>query len=77
MRVGNYPKTQSNEKDIDLNIKNDTAITQEVVTWGEIDRKVEKIDGKSLKDYTLTEYLNYNFGAMVFLPIPYELGECE
>ena len=42
---------------------------KKVVTWGEIDRKVEKIDGKSLKDYTLTEYLNYNFGAMVFLPI--------
>lgn len=50
---------------------------KKVVTWGEIDRKVEKIDGKSLKDYTLTEYLSYNFGAMVFLPIPYELGECE
>lgn len=68
---------QSNGKDIDSHIQDNATIAQSVVTWGEIDRKVEKIDGKSLKDYTLTEYLNYNFGAMVFLPIPYELGECE
>ena len=29
--------------------------------------------------YTPTpqQYLSYNFGAMVILPIPYELGECE
>lgn len=59
---------QSNGKDIDLNIKN-AAITQEVVTWGEIDRKLDQP--------TLADYLSYNFGAMVFLPIPYELGECE
>ncbi|EFR47723.1 hypothetical protein HCCG_02272 [Helicobacter cinaedi CCUG 18818 = ATCC BAA-847] len=68
---------QSNGKDIDSHIQDNATIAQSVVTWGEIDRKVEKIDGKSLKDYTLTEYLSYNFGAMVFLPIPYELGECE
>lgn len=68
---------QSNGKDIDSHIQDNATITQSVVTWGEIDRKVEKAERKSLKDYTLTEYLSYNFGAMVILPIPYELGECE
>lgn len=68
---------QNNENDINSCTQDNATITQSVVTWGKIDRKVEKIDGKSLKDYTLTEYLSYNFGAMVFLPIPYELGECE
>lgn len=60
---------QSNGKDIDLNIKNDVTITQKVVTWGKIDKKLEQS--------TLTDYLSYNFGSLVILPIPYELGECE
>ena len=59
---------QSNGKDIDLNTQKE-EIKQEVFSWGKIDRKPEQS--------TLTDYLSYNFGAIVFLPIPYELGECE
>lgn len=59
---------QSNGKDINLNTQ-EKKITQKVFSWGKIDRKLEQP--------TLTAYLSYNFGAMVFLPIPYELGECE
>ena len=59
---------QSNGKEIDLNTQKE-EIKQEVFSWGKIDRKPEQS--------TLTDYLSYNFGAIVFLPIPYELGECE
>lgn len=61
---------QNNENDINSCTQDNATITQSVVTWGKIDKQLRR-------SFVLTEYLSYNFGAMVFLPIPYELGECE
>ncbi|RAX56439.1 hypothetical protein CCZ01_09505 [Helicobacter monodelphidis] len=70
---------QDSSKDIDSNTSDTASITQQVVSWGEINQNLTtiKIDEKNSRPPTLREYLEYQFGAMVFLPIPYELGESE
>ena len=57
---------QSNGKDIDSTTQNVDTIEQNVITWG--------YDNYEVPPRELQQYLSYNFGAMVILPIPYELG---
>ncbi|TQR33174.1 hypothetical protein DMB92_04160 [Campylobacter sp. MIT 99-7217] len=60
---------QNNGKDIDSATRNMDEIKQDAITWGDDNYKVPHRE--------LQQYLSYNFGAMVILPIPYELGESE
>ena len=60
---------QSNGKDIDSTTQNVDTIEQNVITWG--------YDNYEVPPRGLQQYLSYNFGSLVILPIPYELGECE
>ena len=60
---------QSNGKDINSTTQNVDKIEQNAITWG--------YDNYKVPHRELQQYLSYNFGSMVFLPIPYELGECE
>ena len=58
---------QSNGKDIDSTTQNVDTIEQNVITWG--------YDNYEVPPRELQQYLSYNFGSLVILPIPYELGE--
>ncbi|WP_285819406.1 hypothetical protein [Helicobacter bilis] len=60
---------QSNGKDIDSHIRNNVTITQNAITWG--------YDNYKVPHRELQQYLSYNFGSLVILPISYELGEYE
>ncbi len=57
---------QSNGKDIDSTTQNVDTIEQNVITWG--------YDNYEVPPRELQQYLSYNFGSLVILPIPYELG---
>lgn len=59
---------QSNEKDINCGTSNNASITQNVVSWGDIDETLS---------YTLQDYLACQFGAIIASKIPYVLGEYE
>lgn len=60
---------QSNGKDIDSHIRDNVTITQNAITWG--------YDNYKVPHRELQQYLSYNFGSLVILPISYELGEYE
>lgn len=57
---------QSNGKDIDSTTQNVDTIEQNVITWG--------YDNYEVPPRGLQQYLSYNFGSLVILPISYELG---
>ena len=61
---------QSNKKDINCGTSNNASITQNIVSWGTINKA---LNGK----YTLQDYLACQFGAIIASKIPYVLGEYE